>query len=299
MHLANGERGLWQGISVTYLRSTDGATAVIADHGAQLLSWCPAGAAEVFFLSKTSGYQSDEAIRGGVPVIFPQFGERGRGKRHGFARTSQWHLLSVENDRDDGAAIARLSLTGNMAATAVPTAAGGDLEYALILDVRLLGHSIHISLTIENRSSTTFQCHAALHSYLAVDDIGATTIDGLQEVSYVDQANGGISVEGQTEALRISEEIDRIYGNVSAPVWLETSTCKVEITQKGFHDVVVWNPGNDKGDQLVDMEKDGYRRFVCIEAASVLTPLIVEAGATWTGIQYFQLANPPLTSVIT
>ena len=129
-------------------------------------------------------------------------------------------------------------------------------------------------------------------------DISTTTIDGLQGVGYLDQASGGISVKGHTDALRINGEIDRIYGNVTAPVGVHTGSRKVQITQEGFSDMVVWNPGSEKGEQLEDLGKDGYRRFVCIEAASVLTPLTLEPGGAWTGIQHLNVVNFPLIDAI-
>ena len=108
--IANGTRSMLHGIAVTHLRSSDGATATIADHGAHLLSWCPAGGMEALYLSPTSRYGATDAIRGGVPVIFPQFGEQGPGKRHGFARVRRWDLQSASIE--DGAALARLTLQG-------------------------------------------------------------------------------------------------------------------------------------------------------------------------------------------
>jgi glucose-6-phosphate 1-epimerase len=45
---------------------------------------------------------------------------------------------------------------------------------------------------------------------------------------------------------------------------------------------VVWNPGAADAAALADMEDDEYRRFVCIEPAS-LGPVTLDAGATWVG----------------
>ncbi|MCH5754687.1 hypothetical protein MMA59_22970, partial [Salmonella enterica] len=63
---------------VIRLTAPDGATATMSLNGGHLLSWQPAGAPEQLYLSPRSEYASGKkAIRGGVPVIFPQFSDRG------------------------------------------------------------------------------------------------------------------------------------------------------------------------------------------------------------------------------
>src|SRR5262245_32434766 len=43
-------------------------------HGAHVTSWKPTGTEEVFFVSRQSRWEHGRAIRGGVPVCFPWFG---------------------------------------------------------------------------------------------------------------------------------------------------------------------------------------------------------------------------------
>src|SRR5271169_6326221 len=64
-------------------------------HGAHVTSWQPAGADEVFFISSKSRWQDGVAIRGGVPVCFPWFGDKSdnpKAPAHGFVRTKSWQL---------------------------------------------------------------------------------------------------------------------------------------------------------------------------------------------------------------
>jgi len=58
----------------------------------------------------------------------------------------------------------------------------------------------------------------------------------------------------------------------------------------GFPDAVAWNPGAVKGAALTDLEPDGYRRFVCIEAAVVGEPVELAAGKRWQGTQVLSVA---------
>ena len=79
--------------------------ATVLLHGAHLLSWVPAGGGEQLYVSPKTAYANGEAIRGGVPVIFPQFSTRGPLKRHGFARSKPWQLVSAEQGADDALAV--------------------------------------------------------------------------------------------------------------------------------------------------------------------------------------------------
>jgi glucose-6-phosphate 1-epimerase len=66
------------------------ATAEISLYGAHITRWKPAGAEEVLFLSKKSYWQEGHAIRGGIPVCFPWFGDKAddqNAPKHGFVRT--------------------------------------------------------------------------------------------------------------------------------------------------------------------------------------------------------------------
>src|SRR5512146_3353582 len=68
------------------LHGPDGAQAEVYLHGAQVTSWKAADGLERLFLSERSDFLPGSAIRGGVPVIFPQFNELGPLIKHGFAR---------------------------------------------------------------------------------------------------------------------------------------------------------------------------------------------------------------------
>ena len=68
---------------------------MVALHGAQVLSWRPDDGRERLFVSTRAVFDGKAAIRGGMPVIFPQFGERGALQKHGFARNQSWQFTGV------------------------------------------------------------------------------------------------------------------------------------------------------------------------------------------------------------
>ena len=98
--VTRGERG---GVPALLLLTEGGASAEVSLHGAQLLSWRPAGGREWIFLSERADYAVGKAIRGGVPICFPWFGRRAgspEAPQHGFARILPW----LEGDEVDGVA---------------------------------------------------------------------------------------------------------------------------------------------------------------------------------------------------
>lgn len=49
---------------------------------------------ELIFVSKKAVYKPPKAIRGGVPVCFPQFGGFGPLQQHGFARNTAFEVVT-------------------------------------------------------------------------------------------------------------------------------------------------------------------------------------------------------------
>src|SRR5450755_3362771 len=72
-------------------------------HGAHVTSWVPTGAEDVLFVSSKSRWQDGVAIRGGVPICFPWFGDKAdnpKAPAHGFVRTKSWQLEAISLSGD-------------------------------------------------------------------------------------------------------------------------------------------------------------------------------------------------------
>ena len=76
--------------SIRLVHTPSGASAEVYPHSAHVTSWIPAGGTEALFVSRAAHFQPGTAIRGGVPVIFPQFATFGPLPKHGFARLERW-----------------------------------------------------------------------------------------------------------------------------------------------------------------------------------------------------------------
>ena len=242
--------------------------AEIRRHGAHVTSWTVDGV-EQLYLSGRSALRDGAAIRGGVPIIFPQFSTFGPLPRHGFARTRAW----------DADGPGRFRLRDDDATRAVWPHA-----FAATYAVDVADRALRLALTIENTGPAPFEFTAALHTYLRVAEIADVRIDGLASVRYRDQTAGGAERVDET-ALRFAGEVDRIYLDVPGPVRLRDATRTVEVSAVGFPDVVVWNPGESLAATIADLDPDGWRRFVCIEAAAIARPVWLAPNESWTGRQ--------------
>ena len=260
------------------IRAADGAQATVTLYGGHLVAWQTSDGQERLFCSRDSALDGSRAIRGGVPVIFPQFGARGTGMRHGFARVATWQLESTGDA--DGAAWAQFILHH----TDLPDAIAATWPWAFTLRLRVAvqGQSLELNLSVHNTGEQAFPFSAALHSYFAIDQLSEARIGGLQRVRYSDETpQDALQAE---ELLQFSDKLDRIYYQLPGALQLQSGGHTLRLEQQGFTDAVVWNPGAQDAAALPDLADDEYQRFICIEPA-LIQPDTLAAGAEWTGRQ--------------
>ncbi|UGQ45563.1 D-hexose-6-phosphate mutarotase [Massilia endophytica] len=244
------------------IASADGAEATIALYGAHLVSWKSADGKERLFMSRQSPLDGSAAIRGGVPVIFPQFSTRGTGQRHGVARLSTWTLAAI-GSADNGDAWAEFALTEANVPPAL--AQGWPHKFALLLRFTLRGNAIEMRFNVRNTDTEDWDFACALHTYYAVKAFTESALEGLPD--------GRIA---------FGPKLDNIY---AAPpeLTLHTGANGLRLQQQGFTEFVVWNPGAEGAAALADMADEEWQQFVCIEPARVDKKALA-AGAEWTGL---------------
>lgn len=263
------------------IRAADGAQATVTLYGGHLVAWQTSDGQERLFCSRDSALDGSRAIRGGVPVIFPQFGARGTGMRHGFARVATWQLESTGDA--DGAAWAQFILQHTDLPDAIATT--WPWAFTLRLRVAVQGLSLELQLSVHNTGEQAFPFSAALHSYFAIDQLSEARIGGLQRVRYSDETpQDALQAE---ELLQFADKLDRIYYQLPGALTLQSGSHTLRLEQQGFTDAVVWNPGAQDAAALPDLADDEYQRFICIEPA-LIQPDTLAAGAQWTGRQHLE-----------
>ena len=260
------------GAGFVHLEHASGAAARIALHGAQVVSWTDPEGRERLYLSDRARFGPGDSIRGGIPVIFPQFGP-GPLPKHGLLRTRRWDLLAHSRSA------ATFRITDDE-----QTRALWPYPFAAELTVEL-SETLAITLAITNPGRSPFKFTAALHNYFAVADVQGAAVHGLAGLEYVDKVAGNSLQAQETSELVLRYETDRIYVAGPRQVSIEQAlgSSATLIGSDGFGDWVVWNPWRDGASALPDMEPGDYLKMLCVEAARISDPMLLAPGAAWYG----------------
>jgi glucose-6-phosphate 1-epimerase len=255
--------------------TTRHGVAVVALHGANLMSWVPTGQREAFWLSP-QGLPEPASVRGGVPVCWPWFAKQDRpasALQHGPVRYQPWQISAVHTSNDD-----EVSLSLEPCAQASHDASLAALAPGLQVNLRItLNETLHQTLHTRNLGSQAFQLTQALHSYFAVADATQIAIEGLAGLPYQDRLRD-LAFDVQRTPFALDQACDRTYhhaGQESSalpnhryvlidPVWQR----RIVIDTQGSQSVVVWNPGSEGARKILDVQDDGWQDFFCIETTN-------------------------------
>lgn len=255
--------------------ATSSAHATVFLQGAHLIHWQPAGEAPVLFTGARSRFLPGEAIHGGIPLVFPWFGpysgDLPAGRRHGFARTAPWTLLSAGLSGGD------CQLAFALPADEQSRTLGFDgfrLEYTL-----RIGRSLQLELAVHNSGAETLRFEEGFHAYFAIEDIGRTSLSGLAGAAYLDGVDG-FARRLQAEAeLRFARRTDSIYLGTDATCVLRDEGNKrlISIEKSGSRTTVVWNPGSETCDAISGLGPGDWRKFLCVETANARSDAVALA----------------------
>jgi glucose-6-phosphate 1-epimerase len=272
------------------LRHASGDCARVSLFGGQVLSWAASGQ-ERFFLSPKAVMDGSAPIRGGVPVCFPQFNQRGSLPKHGFARTMHWQVRQAPHTLPSAQVQAVLAFTDTEATRAIWPHA-----FELALTVTLGQGALDLHVDVCNTGDAPFEFACALHSYLAIGGLAHTELQGLEQASYWNAVTDEHPAPDGLP-LRFTAQCDRVYTTPSQPIGLLSRTSSGQPTalhitnSERFSETVVWNPHAALCAQLPDMAADGYEHMLCVEAAKLLEKVQLPAGKVWSGQQSLVLAS--------
>lgn len=263
---------------------------LIAEQGAQVLSYRQGDAPPIIWLSEEAAFANGQSVRGGVPVCWPWFGDlkrnpedvqaayRGEAEApfHGLVRGLDWQLAQQRCEGDAGF----LEFTCPQASGALP---GWPHRVELKLQVRL-DERLHISLTSRNLGDRPVAISQALHSYFAIGDIHQVSVEGLDGCRYIDTLENWQQRQQQGD-LRFTGETDRIYLELPPTLHLRDPQLNRRITlqTRGSRSAILWNPWIDKAQRLSQFADDAWQRMACIETANAMDDrVLLNAGASHT-----------------
>jgi D-hexose-6-phosphate mutarotase len=234
-------------------------------HGAHVTHFQPHGHKPVLFMSAESLFDSAKAIRGGVPIIFPWFGQNAndpKAPQHGFARTAPW---SIRDIRANGhGVVVALAL-----ASSESTRKSWPYEFEASFTVSV-GKALEMTMEVVNRSTREIFFEEALHTYLAVGDIKRATLDGLAGRTFIDKVENKARKTQPPGAFTLTGETDRVYLNTPDTVTVDDAANgrKLVVSKTGSASTVVWNPWVDKAKAMADFGDDEWPHMLCIETAN-------------------------------
>jgi glucose-6-phosphate 1-epimerase len=231
--------------------------------GSTVISFIPAGGQEVLWLGSKNSFTLDKAIRGGIPICWPRFGEEelnGSFPKHGFARNEVWTVNSI--DENDERSVVTLVMHQSSRFKAMA-------EFPAVLHLKItVSDILEMELETLNIGDGILNYSEAFHTYFNVGAIEETEISGLKGGRYIDRLTGGDELL-QEENMVISQPTDRIfYNNESSVRITDKANNRVIVMEKsGSLSTVVWNPYKQAvADEVLDTD---YNNFICVEAANV------------------------------
>jgi len=235
-------------------------------HGAHVTSWHPSGFDEALFVSSESRWEDGRAIRGGVPICLPWFGDKAddpKAPAHGFVRTKSWELDEI-------------AAAGDVVTICMSTGSDAGTKRWWPFDFRLsyratFGPELRMELELQNTGTSVLRFAEALHSYLKVSDVRSVSLHGLDGVKYVDKTDAG-KEQLQNGDVLIAGETDRVYLDTLGEVALVDTVAhrRLQVAKENSLTTVVWNPWEEKAAAMADLGDDEWKQMICVETSNVL-----------------------------
>jgi len=216
------------------------------------------------WLSEQAVFDAQHAIRGGVPVCWPWFGDHQatrvdpndkRFPAHGYVRKQHWKVV----DYQDTTTGSKIILQPN---SSQGEGFDGHTQLSLIIKV---GPSLSMQLLTENLGKQPFSFTCALHSYFAIEDIHHCQLKGLSG-DYQDKTRDW-QVLPTPSPYTFNEETDRVHLSQPKHVTIVQDNGSIDIGSSGHDSMVIWNPWAQNSAAMADMPDKGFENMLCVETA--------------------------------
>jgi len=249
--------------------------------GATVTSWTSNGR-PLLFVSSKSLFDNKKPIRGGIPLVFPQFGPWDGGRpQHGFARSSTWSLSNEDRTEEDDEVSFLLQLENDETTYAI-----WPHEFRLKYRVTLKRAQLILNLKVENVGEKEFLFTSLLHTYFRLDDVLGVTVTGLYGLTYTDKTDNMAVKKETQDKVSIRALTDRIYSNTPPVHHISVPSGETVVLEKvNFPDTVLWNPWVDNAKVMSDFGDEEYKNMVCVEAGAVSSPVTLPGHSSWIASQ--------------
>lgn len=275
------------GLEKIIVRDRRGRSFEVYLYGGQVTSWKNEKGEELLFMSTKAIFQPPTPIRGGIPVLFPQYASTGPLPSHGFVRQRFWEIDTnpphLPSHRSSGAHV-----------DLILKASEADLKiwpHKYVYRLRVaLGHGGDLILTprIRNSDVKPFNFTFGFHPYFSVSDISKIQVEGLQNLDYLDQQKNRTRFTDHAKFITFNSQLDRLYLRTPNKIRIVDHEKKktIVVRKAGQADTVVWNPWDKK---VSDLGVEDYRRFVAVEPVAVEKPIILKPGQEWKAIVHLSV----------
>ncbi|KAF5207757.1 Glucose-6-phosphate 1-epimerase [Thalictrum thalictroides] len=261
-----------------------GSTVEVLLYGGQVISWKNERREELLFMSSKAVRKPPKAIRGGLPICFPQFGNLGSLEQHGFARNRLWELDSNPSPLPP--------INNQSSVDLILKSTEEDLKtwprtFELRLRISLSAGKLTLIPRVRNTDNKAFSFQFAMRNYLSVSDISEVRVEGLETLDYFDCLMERERFTEQADAITFDGEVDRVYLSTPTKIAIIDHEKKrtFVLRKEGFPDAVVWNPWEKKAKALPDLGDEDYKTMLCVDSAAIESPILLKPCEEWKGRQ--------------
>ncbi|VVB10667.1 unnamed protein product [Arabis nemorensis] len=268
------------GLDKIIVRDGRGGSVEVYLYGGQVASWKNVKGEDLLVMSSKAIFEPPAPIRGGIPILFPQYSNTGPLPSHGFARNRFWEIEAnpppLPSNCSSKVDLILRSSNDDMKIWS------HKFEYRLRVELGLEG-DLTLTSRVKNSDGKPFNFTFALHPYFAVSDISEIHVEGLQNIDFLDQQKNRMRSTDHGKVITFNSQLDRIYLSTPDKIRIVDHKKKktIVVHKEGQVDAVVWNPWEKK---VSDLGVEDYRRFVTVESAAVEKPITLKPGEEWKGI---------------
>ena len=250
---------------------------------------CQPSGDDVLYVRPDAVFDKSKPISGGAPLCFPRFGPSDEMQQHGFARNSDWTVISSSADPnpDDPEPSVMFKLRDSEY-----TREMWDHAFEATYEVTLRRESLRMEFSVRNplaeerkgrHEDAPFDFTAAIHTYIEVADATSPNVfaRGLIGKNYIDKAIDPNVVHPEICAGDVvfgTSLCDKVFLKTEPETDLHVGTGAAVCVEntRGWTDTVVWNPH-----ETLNIG-DAWKKFVCVESAAVSEKIVLDSGKVWT-----------------